>query len=194
MKRTHLPKILVAVVLTLALAGSALAASSSWSSNTDYYMPEYGTLTSKFYSGTATTTLTFKYDAADSTSIASQYTAGRAIGMDIKNVTSDGTTTGVHMMEATPGIATTLPNPKEDIEAELFNGRANEAEIMATSQPSPYIEYQMIVIWKDHRTGASGDNGQWNVNAELSEKSWTGEWNVWREHWQGCTQLAYGTR
>lgn len=194
MKKRKLPKLLMAAVLAFALTGSAFAASSSWSTNKDYYMPEYGTITSEFYPGTATTTLTFKYSSAATSSIAAQYSAGRAIGMDIKNVTSAGTTSGVHKMEATPGIATTLPNPKEDIENELFNSRANEAEIMATTQPSPHIEYEMIVIWKDHRTGADGDNGQWNVNAELSEKSFTGEWNVWDYHYESCAQLQYGTR
>lgn len=192
MKKTI--SLLLVLALVVGIYPASFAASSSWSTNSEYYKPKSGTITSQFYSNKqATTTLVFQYNARDTANITVQYDAGRVIGMDIKNVTSDGTVTGTHMMEALV-ISTTLPDPKTDIEAELFNPRCHEAEVMALKQPSPNIEYQMIVTWKDHRTGNSGDNGKWNVNAELSAKGLFDEWYVWEGNWASCTSLTYDVK
>lgn len=186
--------LLLVLALVVGICPAAFAASSSWSTNSEYYKPKSGTITSRFYPATATekaqatTTLVFQYNPQSTANIKAQYDAGRVIGMDIKNVKSMNES--AHMMEPLV-ISTTLPNPKKDIEANGLDMRPNEAEVMALSQPSPNIQYEMIVTWRDYRSGNQGNNGQWNVNAELSTKGWFDEWYVWDGNWASCTSLAY---
>ncbi len=112
--------------------------------------------------------------------------------MDIKNVPSK--TLGYDMMDAY-SIATSLPNPKTDLENnDPFGSRNDEAEVIALGTVSAK-SYYMSVMWYDYRSGGSSDNGTWYVNAEISSKGIL-DYNViqpsgWNG-WAGCTNKSYG--
>lgn len=182
---------------------------STWNSTPPQYYewrPNSGSITPTFYKvdaggqNYAKTYLDFTLTTSNVTAITAfnngtnsnwQGKPAAYFGMDTKNVPSS--TFGNDMMDAY-SIATSLPNPKTDLENnDIFGTRNDEAEVVALGTVSA-TTYYMSVMWYDYRTGSSSDNGQWNVNCEISSKG-VSDYNViqpsgWNG-WAGCTNKTY---
>lgn len=181
----------VSVITAIILSISALGISKdvSWNKSGDNFVPNTGNLALALPSdgsvsnGYTRTYLAFTYTSGDATSIFADSYSNRHAGMDIKNVKR-----GSKDMMGAYSITTSLPNPKTDLEDNNSDGRDDEAEAVALGKIEAGL-YSMNVTWIDYRTGASTDNGQFNVNAESSKKGVI-DYNV--VDWEGCVQMTYG--
>jgi len=66
-------------------------------------------------------------------------------------------------------IASTLPNPKYDIEDDNWDNDPEESEVVALGTVSA-TSYKMTTYWHDFRTGYSGDSGRINAQFSMSAK------------------------
>lgn len=154
------------------------------------YGPDTGLLCATYYAEYAKTFLTCQYSSNDATAIANYNAENKYAGVDIKNVPSNYQT-GVDMMDAY-SISTTFPNPVTDLENDdILGNRNEEAEVVALGAIQGNTPYYVTVLWHDYRTGNTSDQGQWNVNAELSKKSII-DYNVISGMWSSVVQLTYG--
>ena len=85
------------------------------------------------------------------------------LGLDIRSHRKSST----DMMDAY-SIATSLPNPKSDLENDdLFGDRNEESEVVALGTVSART-YYMSTKWYDYRTGGSDHNGEWRAQFHMS--------------------------
>ena len=153
-----------------------------------HFGPDTGTIYAYFYDDYVRTPLIFRYGDEDIEYITAYNGINQYAGVDIKNVPS--TSLGTDMMSART-ITTTLPDPYvTDLENDdLFGARNEEAEVVILGSITSGTAYSMTVYWDDYREGNSGDNGQWNVNAELSSRG-VSDYNV--DSWSSLASLTYG--
>lgn len=75
-------------------------------------------------------------------------------------------------------ISTSLPNPKSDLENDdLLGNRNEESEVVALGTVEA-TTYNMSVMWYDYREGETNDNGQWEVQFNMSGQ-YIGKGNLW---------------
>ncbi len=76
-------------------------------------------------------------------------------------------------------VVTNLPNPKTDLEDEDALGTRNEeSEVVALGEVEADTEYYMYVLWNDYREGGSSDDGQWQVQFNMSGR-YIGKGAIW---------------
>ena len=156
--------------------------------------PNTGRFSAAFYDESATTYLYFEYSDSDAEAIADYNKNGSATygeayaGVGVTNVPS--TSLGDDMMSAY-SVTTSLPDPKSEVENDdPFGSRNEESEAVALGEIEGGVEYEMIVSWRDYRSGDPDDKGEWRANAELSGQRFGGDYNV--EDYDSLASLEYG--
>ena len=85
-----------------------------------------------------------------------------------------------------------MPSPITDLENNWgSSGNNNEAEVTALGRLTANKTYSMTTYWEDKRSGNAEDKGSWVVNAELSVKSITGEYNVFDNQYRHLVSDTY---
>lgn len=143
-----------------------------------YFSPNSGKIYATFYPTYIITEVSCTYDASRVSYITNWnkygYTDGvntyvhAYAGIDIKNVPDKAKAEQLNARR----ITSTLPNPKFDLENDLFSDSNNyqeEAEVVALGTIQAGVRYNTTVEWDDYRDGQI-ELGHWNVNSELSAK------------------------
>lgn len=187
-KKKNLFAIIFVILLVMTInlvpvhAAETSGPTKTWSYSTygyGSYVPLSGKMTSTFYDVTIKdyfiTNVNFSLSDYNVTKIRDYNNGGDNPGdnADGKNcyMTLDVTSTGDSTddkVEVT-SIASTLPNPKYDIEDDNFDNDPEESEVVALGTVSA-TSYKMTTYWYDFRTGYSGDSGKIRAQFSMSAK------------------------
>lgn len=172
---------------------------ATWTSSKKNFAPNSGGLYAAFYPTYIITEIPCTYTTTEVSYITNWnkygYTDGvntyvhAYAGIDIKNVPDKAKAEQLNARR----ITSTLPNPKFDLENDLFSDSNNyqeEAEVVALGTIQAGVRYNTTVEWDDYRDGTLVELGHWNVNAELSAKG-VQDYNVISGQWETLTHLYY---
>ena len=180
------------LILCLVVSAAAISQGKPFSGGVDGdYAPNSGDFWVDYWPTYSRSRLTFKYSIPDTRTITlySWEDPPKYPSVDVKSVNQQG---GANDSFHAYSIITDLPSPITDLENNWgSSGNNNEAEVTALGRLTANKTYSMTTCWEDKRSGNAEDKGSWVVNAELSVKSITGEYNVFDNQYRHLVSDTY---